>query len=365
MSQNVIELNGKRYDAITGAYLGKGSHVGLHMSGPGRVIDGFMRPQSKAVPERPAAVSVHHKTIEPLHPPVARKRTHQPAKLAKPHHPEHAKTLKRTAVHQPSVTIKPKVKTQAPAELAARPHTALQHKPSASSIDPDRSSRATHISRHQAVRHFHSAQHAAPTHSALHVPVIPVRAAPPAPARAQAHKTHSDIFESAIARAKSHEQPRHTPRAHRTRRRLVNSLAIVAAFLVIGGFVGYLNLPNLELRVASVQAGFRASMPSYTPTGYALQGDIKRSGGTVSLSFRSGDSRYTITQQASDWNSQTLLDNTLALTNSHDTIQKNGQTIYVYGNGANAAWVNGGVRYDLAGNAQLSSDDIAQIATSL
>jgi hypothetical protein len=46
-------------------------------------------------------------------------------------------------------------------------------------------------------------------------------------------------------------------------------------------------------------------------------------------------------------------------------VQKNGQTIYVYGNGANAAWVNSGIRYDVTGNAQLSKDEIATIATSL
>lgn len=106
-------------------------------------------------------------------------------------------------------------------------------------------------------------------------------------------------------------------------------------------------------------------MPSYTPTGYALNGGVSHSGGTISLSFRSGDSSYTITQQSSNWNSQTLLDNTLALGGSHETIEKNGQTIYVYDNGTRAAWVNGGVRYDITGNAQLSTDDIVAIATSL
>ena len=106
-------------------------------------------------------------------------------------------------------------------------------------------------------------------------------------------------------------------------------------------------------------------MPSYTPTGYALSGRVKHAGGTISLRFTSGDSSYTITQQASNWSSQTLLDNTLALSGAHQTVQKNGETIYMYGDGASAAWVNGGVRYDMAGNAALSSDEIVAIATSL
>jgi hypothetical protein len=44
--QNVIELNGKRYDALTGALLGK-SHapVAQPVKTTGKVIDGFMKPE--------------------------------------------------------------------------------------------------------------------------------------------------------------------------------------------------------------------------------------------------------------------------------------------------------------------------------
>src|SRR5690606_11024372 len=98
------------------------------------------------------------------------------------------------------------------------------------------------------------------------------------------------------------------------------------AFLIIGGFITYLNLPQIQLKVASVQAGFGAAMPDYVPAGYALENGVQRSGGTVTLSFRSGDSRFRINQQSSDWNSQTLLDSTLALGGDYKTVQKNGQT---------------------------------------
>ncbi len=367
MSQNVIELNGKRYDAITGAYLGKGAHKSFHIASHGRVIDGFVRPMPKAPAESAPKTTAHHDTtIQPIkHTDAAatHRQQHQPPRHAKAHAPQHAKTLMRRAVHKPEVSLKPAIKTQAPAEIMGRPHTMLMHKPSALSVDPSRLERAGHIAQHKAVRHFHPAQRQAAVHVTRQV-VVPVKSAPLAGAQPRPQPgSHTDIFEAAIAHATSHEQPHHKPR--RAHRRLVNTLAIVGTFLIIGGFIGYLNLPGIELRVASMQAGFHASMPGYTPTGYALQGGIKRSGGTVSLSFRSGDSSYTITQQASDWNSQTLLDNTLALNGSHDTIQKNGQTIYLYGNGANASWVNGGVRYDVTGNAQLSDDDVAAIATSL
>lgn len=385
VSQNVIELNGKRYDAFTGAYLGKGSKPAVAGTAQGRVIDGFVRPSHPAhahpAPKKPQPHAVQAAAHQP---PAASKnhtpstpeaRDHRlttrlaPASHAKPHQPEHAKTLMRRVVHKPDVSLKPAIKLQTPAEVMAKPHSALMRKHSAMTIDRSRMERAVRTDKHYAIRHFLPLDRPAPSHHiSAQVPVITVRPEPAKQpiARAASHPPkHADVFEAALARANSHQQPAHKPRSRRTHRRLINTFAVVAAFLVIGGFVGYLNLPNLELRVASVQAGFRASMPAYTPTGYALEQGAKRTGGTVSLSFRSGDSRYTVTQQASDWNSQTLLDNTLALTSPHQTVQKNGQTIYIYGNGANASWVNGGVRYDITGNAQLSTQDITAIASSL
>ncbi len=375
MSQDVIELNGKRYDALTGAYLGKSHVIPRHIVDHhvhGKVIDGFVRPTHHEAPQK--ATPKPATTAKPAPAPARPQMTdvhqphhHQPANHLKAHRPEHAKTLMRRAAHKPVVSIKPKIKIQTPAELMAKPGAALMHKRSVYSVDPARKERASLLSKHHAVRHF--------TTPAIHavsaeVPVIPVQTTPlhvVATSPVLPSKHHTDIFEAAIARATSHEQPAHKPhRRHSVKRRWLNTLAIVATFLVIGGFVGYLNLPGIELRVASVQAGFSASMPSHTPFGYALVGGIQRSGGTITLSFRSGDSHYRITQQSSNWNSQTLLDNTLALNGDHDTVQKNGQLIYIYKNGGtNAAWVNGGVRYDITGNASLSQDEIAAIATSL
>lgn len=389
MSDNVLEFNGKRYDAVTGAYLGKSHVVPAHIRASfaqGKAIDGFVRQQTK----KPAATP---KVTEAATPPNAKtgvqqiksrivvrsskNETHAQANHLRAHRPERSKTLMRRSIKKPQFTMKTAIsKAHAPAEIAAKPASALARKHSVYSVDVSRQARAERTHKHPAIQHFNTAVHSV----SAQVPVIAVQPAPlqlhtqeqprpqpvAPPVRHHGHN-HNDIFEKAMARATSHLEPEHKVRTRRSRkRRLANALAVTAAFLVIGGFVGYLNLPGIEMRVASIQAGFEASLPTHVPTGYSLAGKVERSGDTISVSFRSGASQYRITQQPSNWNSQTLLDDTLALDGRHQTVQKNGQTIYIYQDGGtNAVWVNGGIRYDLTGNAELSQDEVIAIATSM
>ncbi len=439
MAKNVLELNGKRYDAITGAYLGVSSTAAAvaapvkkakkpaGSASKGRVVDGFIRPKVTAIvsakpkpaakPKKvqaaaeaipvtvkpkakpahtpaPAAKAVHTKPktivarpagVKPK--PVIKKVADVPRPkpkasptssavhipiTTKPHQPQKAKTLMRRAVHKPNVSIKPAIKPQAPAEIAPRPISAITLKPSALHVDEERLARAQHVHKFKGIRHFQpvrpdytpEAIETTPRPEAPIVPAIAVQAAPPAITPGQ--HTEGDIFEAALARAESHKQPKHQPHKRpRAHRRLVNTMAGVAALLVIGGFITYLNMPNIQLHVASIQAGFTADMPGYKPTGYALQGGVQRIGNTVSMRFTSGEHNYTVTQQPSAWNSQTLIDNTVALSDgAYKTVQAGGRNVYVYGDN-NAVWVDRGVRYDLTVNAPLTTDDISQLAASL
>ncbi|HEX7963633.1 MAG TPA: hypothetical protein VF466_03505 [Candidatus Saccharimonadales bacterium] len=435
MSQNVIELNGKRYDAITGKMLGPSTAkavayaAGQHQSG-GRVIDGFFRPSAataakpkarKAAPAAGAktaaktaakttvatkpqepvrhivpATAVHAKPAAATHRPASArnpiKHKTEPAQAAavptavqhhaghahmhKPgvdthhHQPQHSQTLRRSAVHKPELRMKPNIRPQGAAEVAARPASSIARKRSAAAVDVSRQERAGRIAKHQAVRKFHAISYgqmpvrAVATPTADAVPVIPVQPLPLLTHAPSPVQQHADIFENAIKHARSHQQPA-VPRRRTHHRRFVNFAAGVAGLLILGGFVAYLNMPNIQLHIASVEAGFHASMPSYKPTGYALQGGIQHRGGTISMRFSSGDSSYQITQQSSNWDSQALLDNTLALSGPHQTVERAGRTIYVYGNGSNASWVTGNVRFDITGNASLDTDQLADIAASM
>jgi hypothetical protein len=373
VKEGVIELNGKRYDAYTGEFLGKSDVVPKHIKlgqEHARVVDGFVRPHQKS--HQSSVVSHQSKAPKTDNRQQTTDNSERQVKPARHHSPQHSKTLMRRSVHRPSVNVKPEIKVQAPAELAVAADSRLSVKSSALSVNPVREAHAKHTATHQAIRHFVPYDRPILTTGPVaHVPVIAVRPVPEGaslPPHHSSHGTkhspHHDHMQAAMHRATSHQQPEHKPKTRRVRRR-VNTLAMIAAFLVIGGFVSYLNLPGLEMRVASFRAGFSAGLPGYTPEGYSLAQGPARSGGTITLSFNSGEQKFQLTQQSSSWNSQTLLDNTLALGSEHQTVSKNGQTVYIYDQGKSAAWVNGGVRYDLSGNAELSKEQIVQIATSL
>jgi hypothetical protein len=136
---------------------------------------------------------------------------------------------------------------------------------------------------------------------------------------------------------------------------------------MFGGYLTYLNMPNISVRVAAMQAGIDASYPSYNPDGYSLSGPVKYTDGRVTLSYNAngGPQNYTINQSRSSWNSDAVLDNYVAPRAGTNYIPytERGLVIYTYDN--NAAWVNGGILYTIEGNAPLSSEQIRRIATSL
>jgi hypothetical protein len=390
---NIIHLNGKQYDAITGALLSENrikatpekrqaaqAHQTQAHAHQGRALDGVVRAAAGAKPAAPkqhtvaratTAKPVASKALAGKHVDVRRPTSQH----VKPHQTERSKTLMRHVVAKPQATMKPAIKKTVPSEMAAKSASdiakPLEKKLSVTNVDPIRLSHAQHTPKSHHVKRFNHPAHKhgdiiAPSVQSAAIPAA-VLSTPPTPT-SKPSADSSDIFEAALARATSHHEPkpsRGSHKANRSNRRLVSVMAGVAAFLVIGGFVTYLNMPAIELRVASVKAGFSATLPEYQPTGYALAGGIDSGDNKVTMSFRSGDSSYQVTQTASDWNSQTLLD---AYTEAHGaperTVQRDGRTIYVY-DGTRAAWVNAGVRYEVSGNAALTTEDIVSLAASM
>jgi hypothetical protein len=151
------------------------------------------------------------------------------------------------------------------------------------------------------------------------------------------------------------------------RPKAVTVFAAAAAFLLIAGYVTYLNIPNLAMRVAASRAGFDASLPAFTPSGFKFAGPVAYSEGLITVQFNSNtDARsFKITERKSGWDSQSLLANFVERQSPrYLTFQERGLTIYVF-NGSNASWVDGGVWYTIEGDSLLSSEQLLKIAASM
>lgn len=401
MAKTTIEINGKLYDVHTGVLVGdslaknqhnpptaaKRSAVGKRNTG---VIDGFVRPNApmhlkKTTTQSPALANSSVYTVKPIRS-LTQKSSLAKITPAKAHKVQHSQTLMRKTVHKPTASLKPALKVQTNAELAAtpKPGTAVPAlKKSVQQIDNQRLARAVTVPQSQRIQRFvKQSLHQQSANQVALAETAPVASLsqPLTHSRGQyAHQVrprplasstttstapqHETIFEAAIANARSHEQPLVKTRSRFSKGLLWTGI-VTGLVLFLAGIAIYLNLTNIQLKIASMQAGFHVQLPAYEPVGYNLSGGIHNANGVVSYSFQSGDSNYSIDQQASNWDSQTLLDNVVALaSNSHKTYQANGRTIYIYG--SKASWVNNGVLYSLKTSGDLTNQQIVSIADSI
>ena len=277
----------------------------------------------------------------------------------------------RHAVKKPAATksaTTPVIKHQRPA-----PHL---------DIDPKRASRAKTVKRSSLVSRFGAPRRAVtPLTTALPVqpepsaPVVPILGEHHKPVIAQKQSAHHQAMLKAIDNSASHNQPRakkttrrqHLSRKLRVSTRTINLAAGSLAAVLLVGFVAYQNVPNLSMRVATARAGVEGSLPGYRPSGFGLAGPIAYQQGQITLSYKSNsdERKFEVSQRASQWNSETLLENYVASgQKNYQTFQDGGKTIYIYDDD-NATWVDGGVWYQIVGNSALSSDQLLRMAASM
>lgn len=190
----------------------------------------------------------------------------------------------------------------------------------------------------------------------------------------KARNTHEQPPASILKQAAINEAldsaPKHSAKQHKHASRGSKLLSFVsgfAALVLFAGYLTYLNVPNLSVRVAAAQAGIDAGYPGYRPDGYKLNGPVAYSEGEVQMKFaaNTGQSGYTLSQSRSSWDSRALLENYVKDKSDGDYITSQERGITVYSYGGKAAWVSGGILYTIDGNAPLSPEQIRKIATSV
>lgn len=399
---SVVELNGRQYDAVSGRLL-DGREKPKHAAIKGTAMD-FVRPAPTTVRHTPLprALQVTHvsqskppKVVATIAPPAKKLTTaRMQPKHVQAHEPQHAKTLMRRAVAKPGTSFKKQAKALShTGALVKQPTVAIEPKHAAASIDESRLRRAHHVPRSKLVSHFDSLNYTQPTTrpiqtsrrmtaaAAIPVAVQPnrVQSAKPLPVRSvttpmqqtPTRPASADIFERALAQANSHKQPYHpakrkAKKSHRGRT-ILSIAASSFAILLIAGFIAYQNATAIQLRLAASRAGISATLPKWKPSGFTI-GKFSYAPGSVTVSFNDmqTNSNFTITQVASDWNSDKLLSD-YVLSNAsttYNTIESAGSTIYTYGNNS-ATWVNNHIWYRLDTNGSLSTSQIVQLATSM
>jgi len=330
---NTIIINGKSYDAETGALL-------------------------------------HEKqTIEPRpeHAPKPAANRHV-ASHATGHKPEHAKTLARRSVAKPGLKTKRKftasiVVSETPADQLAL----VEVKSGLSKVDLAKLQHAKHVQQSKLISRF------SPDQSSAYTPLTetPPPLLMPAPIMPQADdkpKTTAALLEKAIEHATSHKQtsPKHL--SHKTKRKHATKLAIatVTAVALIGA-VAAQNLNSLRVQSASSRAGFSAVLPGYKPSGFRLS-DIKSTSGVVALNYVSNsnqDVTYSVIEKSTTWDNQALLDNFVKPTGqAYQALPTNGNTYYVYGEHT-VTWVSGSVWYQVQSQNALGDQQLLDLAESL
>lgn len=315
-STSSIFINGRHYDTATGMPLADGA--------PSTKVAVSDHSSSHTVSV--ARGTAHHHASKPQ-----RSRTLRRDIVAKPHGAyDHA------AAHTPHhahVAKSPLVHKFAPHPVASKPTPTS----------------------HDGVSHIVAATHRA--HAAEQAKPVVARSS-------RELKDHLIATKLAEAQPNTHRPPKKS--RLRTPARVSSVMAASFAIMLLGGYLSYINMPHLSVRVAAAQAGVSASYPGYTPSGYRFDGPVAYTDGQVSLAFAAngGTTGYRIVEKKTTWDSQAVLDNYVT-TKAQDyaITASSGMTIYTFA--GNAAWVNNGTLYTISGDAPLSTPQIVHIAESL
>jgi hypothetical protein len=351
---NIIEINGKRYDAATGAVLSHPPAAAL--AKPASQVLASAKPSVKSKPSR----------------------SHT-RKLSAPHNvsrsPAPPSTLMRQAVSKPGPGTKRRLRAYGDTDRLIEPPQLPLVKPSVQQIDEQRLRHARQISKSRFISRFSvftaaggtpAVQAASSAPAARSLQPVPVTEPRRAAGRHKRPQTTADVLEHALRHAESHRQPSVRKPARSRAKRNAGIGAAVALAVVLLGLIITQNLSTVRLQMASAKAGFSASLPDYRPAGYSL-GQLNYATGVVSADFHSNsDGRYyTVTQKRSSWDSSALQANFVTTTGGqYQTVTAGGRTVYLYGQG-NATWVSGGIWYIVQSNGSLSSRQLVDLATSL
>lgn len=364
-AKTIIEINGRKYDALTGRIVADADVPKTDTNQPivtkatSGVIDGFQRPKQKL--ESSVSSTLQSRKKQQRSQTLARHIVKKPAPGIKP-----AKAVSAVSTPKRELSVgemRRKILSKTPAERQVRAETTKQS---------------------HAVTRFASTNHAPKPVVTQPIAVArekvaeaaPMPSAPPITAHTNAtHPTTKQSFTHPLAGANAHLAI--PPKKRRLHQKVADALsvsprvvAITAACLsiiVLSGFFAYQRIPNVSMRIAASQAGFKGTIPSTTPAGYAFNGPITYEKNVIVVSYKSNsdDRNFKIVQKPSTWSNEALLANYVSKSNMrYQTYNDKGLTVYVMDSN-NAAWIDNGIWYTLVGSSSLSTEQVLAMAASM
>jgi hypothetical protein len=198
------------------------------------------------------------------------------------------------------------------------------------------------------------------------------RATAPLPSMVTSASHHKleRLLDQALTHADSHKEAmRYGAARHfwqRGSRRWV-ILAVILVAIVVGLFISWQKVPQLSVKTAGMQAHLSPTVPTYKPDDFKMAGPAKAVSGTVDIKYVSSDNSqsYNIVQAQSNLTSQMVGQNVVPKGSTVQTSQVEGNTVYIYGENNDAAWVNNGILYTIKDGAHLNSDELIKIVQGL
>jgi hypothetical protein len=143
---------------------------------------------------------------------------------------------------------------------------------------------------------------------------------------------------------------------------LVSSLVLV---LVVAAVLLYLFVPAVSFWVAAARSEVGATLPTYAPAGYSVDGVVESSPGLVNIKYKSaGSGGYSLSQQNSNWDSESVLENKVKpVSNDYQTLTQKG--LIIYRSKDQVIWVNGGILFTITDNNRLDNEQILKIVDGI
>ena len=187
-------------------------------------------------------------------------------------------------------------------------------------------------------------------------------------------ETAKQMKETAIEKAlesasRTNKEERKQNRIHFGFKRVV--LAMLCASVCVFAFVWFVDhtTPNVSLQVVAMGNGIDSVWPKFIPREYKFY-KVNSEEGKVTMFYRNDVDEeaggFTITEEASSWDSNALLKNYVRYEYGEDytTVKEQGLTIYI--SASDAAWVNGGIVFKIKAPVNsLTKKQIKSIAVSL